>query len=166
MTNLYNRTLLSTFQVSQLEALLDSAKEYVQDELSGEIKYALLCRLDFRKALLRAVSVDVDVITSKNNQHWAECSTFLSSVIKSNSLGTPVSRCFSTKVQRRLASTVPPRPIVSIDFVAAHDFLKRLCEDGAYLPRVLDCLGGSNVLVCCGHLMCSAERLMDHRDSF
>ena len=166
MTNLYNRTLLSTYEVSEFEELLDSAKEYVQDGLSGEMKDSLLCRLDFRKTLLRAVSVDVDVIASKNNSYWAECLTFLSSVIKSNSFDVPVSRCFSTKVQRRLASTVPPRPIVSIDFAAAHGFLKRLCEDGAYVPRVLDCLGGSNILVCCGHTMCLAARLTDHRDSF
>ena len=166
MTNLYNRTLLSTIEVSEFEELLDSAKEFVRDGLSGEIKNSLLCRLDFRKTLLRAVSVDTDVITSKKNHHWAECLTFLSSVMKSNSSGVPVSRCFSTKVQRRLASTVPPRPIVSIDFAAAHDFLKRLCEDGAYVPRVLDCLGGSNILVCCGDIICSVNRLMDHRDSF
>ena len=166
MTNLYNRTLLSTFEVSEFEELLDSAKEFVQDGLSGEVKISLLCRLDFRKALLRAVSVDVDVIASKDNHHWAECLEFLSSVIKSNPLGVPVSRCFTTKVQRRLASTVPPRPIVSIDFVAAYDFLKRLCEDGAYAPKVLDCLGGSNILVCWGHIMCSTKWLTDHRDSF
>jgi len=44
-------------------------------------------------------------------------------------LGKAVPGSFSTKIQRRLASTVPPRPIVEVDFREALEKLKQLCLD-------------------------------------
>lgn len=55
-----------------------------------------------------------------------------------NQLGKPVPGSFSTKIQRRLASTVPPRPIVDVDFKEALQNLKQLCVDCEEATRFKD----------------------------
>ncbi|KAF7587158.1 hypothetical protein BBP40_007666 [Aspergillus hancockii] len=51
------------------------------------------------------------------------------------------------KIQRKLASTVPPRPMVKINFEDALAHLKRLCKDAIDLLEVLDYCGPHNLKV-------------------
>lgn len=53
-------------------------------------------------------------------------------------LGKTVPGSFSTKIQRRLASTVPPRPIVEVDFNDSLHTLKQLCADCEEAARFKD----------------------------
>ena len=58
-----------------------------------------------------------------------------------------VEASFSIKIQRRLASTVPPRPIVNISFDEAIEQLTGLCQNGKDAYRILDYHGGDNLMV-------------------
>ena len=60
---------------------------------------------------------------------WPPVSQGMVIVKATHQLGKPVAGAFSTKMQRRLASTVPPRPSVELDFKDALDLLEHLCVD-------------------------------------
>jgi hypothetical protein len=67
-------------------------------------------------------------------QYWLPVNSTLQSIHSTHSLGTPVPTAFSPKIQRKLASTVPPRPIVELEFKDAYDKWKQLsidCEEAA-----------------------------------
>lgn len=53
-------------------------------------------------------------------------------------LSKPVPEAFSAKLQRKLASTVPPRPVVTVEIGAAYTHLERLCQDGLIVTEVLN----------------------------
>lgn len=69
---------------------------------------------------------------------WDGLIAALTGVSTSKNLAKPVPEAFSSKLQRKLASTVPPRPVVTIAFETAYDHLERLCHDGRALIEVLN----------------------------
>lgn len=71
----------------------------------------------------------------------------LEPINKSHALGTPVPEAFSTKIQRRLASTMPPRPIVRLSFEEAYSHSKRLIADGQEVTSVLEFTDSQSLLV-------------------
>lgn len=58
-----------------------------------------------------------------------------------HSSGRAIESAFSTKLQRRLASTVPPRPMVTVSMDTAWSFWKRTIEDceNVFSVQVADC---------------------------
>ncbi|KAI9787913.1 MAG: hypothetical protein M1835_002590 [Candelina submexicana] len=149
VTNLYNRDLLSDQPLSGILHCLESALVWLDNEngsLGNATKAALRCRLNFRKFFLRAVAEDLDVKDVLSTQQWQHCISLLPLIQQTRALGKPVKEAFSVKLQRRLASTVPPRPIVTTSFDEAFTFLKRLCQDGNDVVRVLDYHGAHNML--------------------
>src|SRR5204862_4591357 len=111
------------------------------------LRDALKTRLHFRKAFLGAVSKDLGIIRDPSTIEWETCAKQLQAIDDSHQLGTPVEQSFSVKIQRKLASTVPPRPIVNISFENALLHLRRLCQDGIDLAAVLDFCGSNDLLV-------------------
>lgn len=69
---------------------------------------------------------------------WTELQSSLPQIISSTNLGKPVPDSFSVKVQRKLASTVPPRPIVIVSQERAFAHLERLCRDAAAAVDVFE----------------------------
>jgi N-alpha-acetyltransferase 35, NatC auxiliary subunit len=69
---------------------------------------------------------------------WRELLASLPALKSSTKLGRAFPAAFSVKLQRKLASTVPPRPIVQVSDEAAFDHLERLCRDGSVVVDVLD----------------------------
>jgi hypothetical protein len=69
---------------------------------------------------------------------WIELLASLPALKSSTILGKATPTAFSVKLQRKLASTVPPRPIVQISDEAAFDHLERLCRDGSVVVEVID----------------------------
>lgn len=149
MTNLYHRNLLTDFDVAEFIEILTDAKSAVRNNFTipEQFRDAVVCRLDLRGALLTAVAFDLDVLEQVTNPHWLTCLNLLPYVAQSNKVGVPVDDSFTAKVQRRLASTVPPRPIVKISFQIAYEGLKRLCEDGKNAGQILECRSGSEITV-------------------
>ena len=79
--------------------------------------------------------------------HWDDCALSLPKIRKSAVSGQAVKEAFSVKIQRKLASTVPPRPIVEQSLDDTLEYLGRMCRDGKDVLRALDYRGSSNTLV-------------------
>lgn len=151
VSNLYHRNLLSNFEAADIESLLKDSITYVnqQEELkTGEVQAALASRLEFRKAFLLAVK-PMTVINGPNQAIlWNSCLELLPTLLSTKHLGVAVNTAFSAKIQRRLASSVPPRPIVEIGFDDSYVYLTQLCQNGKEVYRVLDHPDGCNWMVC------------------
>ena len=80
-------------------------------------------------------------------QLWRDCANLLPELRQSQQFGKPVEEAFSVKMQWKIASSMPPRPMVAISSEEAHTFLNNLCRDAADVYHVLDYHGCSNVLV-------------------
>ena len=144
---------MTHFSRVEIEDLLSEAIAWINDQKNiadKGVKTALLSRLNFRKSFMASVAFGEDGDDGEDIDSpsaWQQCSKLLPLLLKSRAAGTEVTDAFSAKIQRRLASTVPPRPIVNITFEEAHAHLSRLCQDGKEVYGVLDYHGGNNMLV-------------------
>jgi len=110
----------------------------MSDMASPELMNAICMRLKFRTAFLTAVSFAEQRDMKLAKAAWDELLALLPGVSTSHELSKPVADAFSVKLQRKLASTVPPRPVVTIAFEAAYKHLERLCHDGRALTEILN----------------------------
>jgi hypothetical protein len=94
--------------------------------LSDDERIAILSRLRFRQALVRST-------TRGSVQDFLRSMIImqreLETIKETHGLAKAVPQIFDEKVQRRLASTVPPRPVVRLGFDAALDQMKQLLAD-------------------------------------
>ncbi|KAL2265163.1 hypothetical protein VTJ83DRAFT_6263 [Remersonia thermophila] len=142
VTNTYSRSLLETLDGDAIRDEITAARKLVGDrkgELTDEVARALDLRLELRTAFLRAIELselrdDPDSLSAP----WYELQGIWESVNETRSLGTPVPEAFSAKIQRRLASTMPPRPIVQPTPEEAHEHFKRMIADGIRVVNVLN----------------------------
>ncbi|KAJ5919857.1 hypothetical protein N7454_009692 [Penicillium verhagenii] len=146
VTQLYNRNLLSVFDGSHFYRLLDQAVEWVDDQkdMDTKLKDAIRSRLHFRYEFLAALDQDLDILETRSTANFAVCLKHLDEMKESHSIGQPVPEAFSLKIQRKLASTVPPRPIVQISYDDAFAHSKRLCQDAIDMQHMLDYRGPTN----------------------
>lgn len=149
MVSLYHRNLLDDCEVDDVFTKIEDAVAYVNETefTARPFKEALLVRLELRKMLLSAVQLDA----SQDHQRarsWEECLELLPMLSQTTNLGVPSENSFSIKIQRKLASSVPPRPIIRISFIEALVLLKEICQNGRDAYRVLDCQAGINLMVC------------------
>lgn len=148
MSNLYHRKLLPFFEVKDVQNLLEQAIDYLhqkEDLRTGGFQDALISRLTFRKSFL--ISLGQNSHSNQPNS-WEDCLIELPILLKTRPLGIPVKPAFSATIQRRLASTIPPRPIVEISFEEAHEHLRRTCQYIGEANRFRDYYGGSHLMVC------------------
>lgn len=115
--------------------------------LSSALKDALVCRLRFRTVFLKIVELADTRTSSDLKSLWSELGVLSSQLRSTSILGKPVPKSFSIKVQRKLASTVPPRPIVEIAQDTAYDHLERLCRDGSTVVEVLNYYDSHSLMV-------------------
>lgn len=110
---------------------------------------ALDFRLELRYAFLRAIELsDLRSQPDSLKLPWIQMKAILDPIAKSHSLGTPRPEFFSAKLQRRLASTMPPRPVVELSFEDAIDHFRRLVVDGVEVGDVLRYTDSQSLLVC------------------
>jgi hypothetical protein len=69
---------------------------------------------------------------------WATVSNVVHEQQNSHELGKAVPESFSPKIQRRLASTVPPKPMVELSYEDAFKTLTQMCEDCREAVRIVD----------------------------
>lgn len=95
--------------------------------MEDAIRSAIISRLELRKDFLRALDLDLtlDIIPYS----WHPVLDRINTLKNTHRLGKIVPGAFSSKMQRRLASTVPPRPIVELEFKDAVNHLQQLCTD-------------------------------------
>jgi hypothetical protein len=118
------------------------------EDISQEIKDALRSRLEFRAKFLRIVEVAASRTAPEVKELWTELQSSLPQLKSSVHLGKPVLDSFSVKVQRKLASTVPPRPIVNVSQDRAFEHLERLCRDASVAVDVFDYHDSHSLFVC------------------
>ncbi|KAI1099097.1 Mak10-domain-containing protein [Jackrogersella minutella] len=142
VTNTYDRKLLFDIPVASINNLLLKARSDLRlasNDVPKEISAALDLRLELRMAFLRAIDLSS---LRKNNPDslkmpWIQMSGLIEHIQKQHILGKPVPEAFSTKLQRRMASTMPPRPMVQPSFEESYDNFKRLFQDGVDIMDVL-----------------------------
>jgi hypothetical protein len=162
VTNTYDRDLLSDLPLGPINDLLLNARadlRAMSNQLPKDVREALDLRLEFRIAFLRAVEL---VGVRKANADslktpWIMMSGLLEHVRKQHSLGTPVSEAFSTKMQRRLASTMPPRPVVQLTFEDTCDHFKRMAQDGQEAMDVLRYSDPQSLMVSFPFAICEVD---------
>jgi hypothetical protein len=150
VTHTYNRSLLEAIDHDVIIRFLDDTTALLSanSDIATEIKSALICRLEFRTKFLKTVEM-ADLRTSPElKQSWTDIVDFPSKIRSSAHLGKSVPNSFSVKIQRKLASTVPPRPIVQVSQEASFDHLERLCRDGSVVVEVLRYYDSQSLMVC------------------
>jgi hypothetical protein len=149
VTQLYNRNLLSAFDSSHFYRLLDQAVTWVesQEGINEKLRDAIRSRLQLRWEFLAAVDQDLELLDTGSTESFESCLNHLRPVTETVSLGKAVPEAFSLKLQRKLASTVPPRPIVHIKQEDALAHMKRLCQDAIDMQQILKYRGPSNFKV-------------------
>ena len=149
MVSLYHRKLLDDFALADIFTKIEDAMAYVKEtESTGRtFRDALLIRLELRKLLLSAVQLEGSY-EHQRARSWEGCLELLPTLSQTNNLGVPSENSFSIKIQRKLASTVPPRPIVRISYDEALALLSEICQNGRDAYRVLDCQAGTRLMVC------------------
>jgi hypothetical protein len=96
-------------------------------DINEAFRSAVKARLEFRKDFLKAL--DFDLPPNVISHSWQPLLEGIQTLKSTHQLGKVVPGAFSTKMQRRLASTVPPRPIVEVDFKDALEKLQQVCTD-------------------------------------
>lgn len=149
MTNLYHRDLLTDVKATHIVEIIDQAVVWLDFTyiIKDELRSALRARLDLRKAFLSATNLEVGIGNAERRDSWSVCSRLLRTISPATTPGVSVVSAFSPKIQRRLASTVPPRPIVNISFDDAHSFFVRTCVCTREAFGILNCSGASNIIV-------------------
>lgn len=149
---LYNRSLLSEFEIEPVQKVLDAAVDYLQkleeDGISIAVRDALIDRLWLRNHFLDALSKDMEAAFAQDREPFKACLALIAPVEKSVAYGKPIPESFTLKIQRKLASTIPPRPMVTIDIKAAIDHLKRLFQDAIDMHEILVYSSPSDLRVC------------------
>lgn len=143
--------MLSNLDLYDIRDTLTAARKVAYDlrlSIPPELSQALDCRLEVRTALLRAL----ELADRRSNPEslklpWKQLQGVWGNVYKSHKYGVPVPEAFSTKVQRRLASTLPPRPIVHLKFEETHEHFKRLAADSIEAIDVLKYSDSQSLLV-------------------
>ncbi|CAN9356593.1 unnamed protein product [Alternaria alternata] len=130
-THTYNRVLFVGMPMDvflrELDAAIDTVADAALVDINDALRQAIISRLELRKYLLRAL--DLDLPLDQTCYSWPPVLEGIERLKSTHQLGKMVSGAFSPKMQRRLASTVPPRPIVDLSFSDAADKLKQLATD-------------------------------------
>ena len=133
--------------------LLQSARSglrSLRNEMNTEIATALDLRLELRVAFLKATELmglrnaNPDSLKTP----WVEMQGVLDKIYEQHPLGKPVPEAFSTKLQRRLASTMAPRPIVQTTFEETYKHFREMFRDGIEITEVLKYSDPQSLLVC------------------
>ncbi|KAL1889226.1 N-alpha-acetyltransferase, non-catalitic subunit [Ceratocystis pirilliformis] len=142
VTNTYKRSLFSHFSVESVtQELIDAHKSLSQGacDINPELTAALCARLHFRASFITALeNTQHRLYPSLIEQAWTKALKDVEDVIATRHLGEPVPEAFSAKLQQKLSSSMPPRPIVDIGHELGFRLLKQLFEDGLKVTDVLD----------------------------
>jgi len=150
VTHTFNRSLLESIDHELILKLLEETQELLTTslEMASDVKKALGCRLRFRARFLKIVEIAESRTSTNIKDLWIDLLNALPGLKSSTGLGKAVPSSFSVKIQRKLASTVPPRPIVQVSQEAAFDHLERLCRDASVVVEVLKYYDSHSLMVC------------------
>ncbi|SZF04999.1 unnamed protein product [Blumeria hordei] len=147
VTNTFHRNLLEDFDSELILEFLKETKILVEShEIYPILKTALKIRLEFRIQFLGAVKTTESRISAQGMTSWTDLRPLANEMKNSMQYGTPVPSAFSEKLQRKLASTIPPRPIVQLSPEDAFNHLDRLCLDASSVVEQLEYFDSHSLL--------------------
>ncbi|KAF2716425.1 Mak10-domain-containing protein [Polychaeton citri CBS 116435] len=112
--HLFGRDLLPRVTIDDARYYVEEALQYLAtNTLAEDTRMALEHRLVMRKNMLNNF---VDFIPRERKPKWQEVIGDFARVKERHSLGKPIEAAFSDSVQRRLATSAPPRPSVSLSW--------------------------------------------------
>lgn len=141
VTNTYHRFMLQNIDDSKIQQLVHDALERlhaVQSQFPPIFIQALESRLRFRNIFLETIMNRMRNTPKTSRTSWLKMERILFSIRESHPLAKPVPSAFSAKIQQHLASTVPPRPIVDLDFDDAYEHFCRLIKDSIEALDILN----------------------------
>jgi N-alpha-acetyltransferase 35, NatC auxiliary subunit len=159
VTNAYDRTLLCDLPLQEVTSTLQEARTSLRGlgnvDVPKDISAALDTRLELRLAFLRALELSslVNANPDSLKMPWLQLQGLLELVKQHHGLGQSMPEAFSVKLQRRLASTMPPRPIVQLSFEDTYGHFKRVFQDGTDALDVLKYSDTQSLLVRSSHLL-------------
>ncbi|KXL51369.1 hypothetical protein M433DRAFT_73094 [Acidomyces richmondensis BFW] len=122
VTHLFGRELMPYFGSNDALKLLDHAIDWINSSgLSHDVQEALSQRLLFRRTLLATLSED------ENN--WSHLPLILEALNRTHRVARPLPEAFSEKVQRKLATSTPPRPMLQLSWDYSYKKWHKMCED-------------------------------------
>lgn len=128
-TQLFNRELLHRFSS---ESILENAQYALQvlqsANFESEVSTALAGRIRLRCEILQML-VHHAAGQSIDDTSFQAMHDIFDQVQSTSSFGVEVKDAFSTKLQRRLASTVPPRPMVTVSMDQVWTFWHQMLYD-------------------------------------
>ncbi|EXJ91455.1 hypothetical protein A1O3_00003 [Capronia epimyces CBS 606.96] len=147
-TQIYNRPLLHDFPVDEVLVMLQNARIWLHDSsLPAGLKDALKARLDLRQSLL-GLFQSCALGDRSTIEHLDRSIAYIKMVESSAILGrATANEAFTLKIQRKLASSVPPRPMVAIERPKAFDFLRQLITESTIAFQVFDITASGDLLV-------------------
>lgn len=139
-THLYGRDLLPDISRLEIQKYIQSASQWVEEQRKVNVNHIVWTgirdRLNFRGLILGTMNMEEP--PSISTKDWDSVSSYVPIMKKTHPLGKSVIDSFSPKIQRRLASTVPPRPIVELSFDDASIKLEALCRDCREAVRIIN----------------------------
>lgn len=137
-THTFNRNMLTDLDDDQCLKMLMEAEEWLtsQSEIDTQLSETLVLRLRSRRDMYDVILPSFS--SGLTSEDWLAIGARIQDLMKSHGDGKAVDEAFSPKVQRRLASTVPPRPITDLQFEEACQNLSCLCDDIREVLRVSD----------------------------
>ncbi|KAI1813327.1 Mak10-domain-containing protein [Poronia punctata] len=149
--NTCDRSLLYEISPEEVVGLLRDAMKRLQgfgDDIHDDIRNALDCRLEFRLRFFEAINLDRarDDRSELTRVPWIRLGELMEYIEIQHPLGKPVPEAFSTKLQRRLTSTMPPRNIIELQFDECCTHFKRFFKHGAEVLDVLDAENAPSLL--------------------
>ncbi|KAM0330519.1 hypothetical protein ACHAQA_003466 [Verticillium albo-atrum] len=142
VTNTYHRNLLDKFSTESVRQVIQETSSILQglgDSVPADIIKALNDRLLWRYTFLAAIDhIQYRTAPDLIRGPWKEALAIVQELQSSHALAKGVPEAFSAKLQRKLASTMPPRPIVQLSFEDAFGHVNRLFQDGVEVIDVLD----------------------------
>lgn len=156
VTNTYSRTLLEQLDgvaiqqhISDVRTSLaasivpaTTATAPAPDSLSPippDLANALDLRLQLRQHFIAAVAASLNTTSPDEvRRPWQLGFDILARISATHALSRAVPEAFSARLQRKLASTMPPRPIVQLGFDEAFVHLARLFSDAIEVVDVLN----------------------------
>ncbi|KAF2432306.1 Mak10-domain-containing protein [Tothia fuscella] len=141
----YGRELFTGISKDSIIAALYEAEEVIENEAAKDpppdgiapVYAAIKTRIEFRIELLLAMFTD-EQHSYPLDESWMNVSAYLPDQYNTHHLGKAVPESFSPKIQRRLASTVPPKPMVELSYEDAFKKLQQMCLDCREAVRIVD----------------------------
>jgi hypothetical protein len=151
VTNTYRRSLLDNIDREEIRDEIMRARKalhHLRHTITDEMADALGFRLELRTAFLRAIELsELRSNPESLGLPWSQMRAVWEVINNTRHLGKSVPEAFSTKIQRRLASTMPPRPIVQPSPEETHGHFKKLFADAINVLNVLNYADSQSLMV-------------------